>query len=75
MCELQKKITIYKFFLFFSFMLQMHICFYKFIIYFIRCQDVHVRREYVDLVDSVRDSGGEVKIFSSMHVSGERKYI
>jgi hypothetical protein len=29
----------------------------------------------VALVDSVRESGGEVKIFSSMHVSGERKLI
>ena len=27
------------------------------------------------LVDDVRDSGGDVKIFSTMHVSGERKYI
>lgn len=26
------------------------------------------------LVDSVRDNGGDVKIFSSMHVSGERMY-
>lgn len=37
-----------------------------------RCQDVATRKEYVQLVDSVRDSGGEVKIFSSMHVSGEQ---
>uniref|UniRef100_A0A336LUU1 Protein pelota homolog n=1 Tax=Culicoides sonorensis TaxID=179676 RepID=A0A336LUU1_CULSO len=37
-----------------------------------RCQDVNVRKEYVALVDSVRDSGGDVKIFSSMHVSGEQ---
>ncbi|KXJ82084.1 hypothetical protein RP20_CCG015627 [Aedes albopictus] len=36
------------------------------------CQDVATRKEYVQLVDSVRDSGGEVKIFSSMHVSGEQ---
>lgn len=27
----------------------------------------------MNLVESVRDSGGEVKIFSSMHISGERK--
>lgn len=33
-----------------------------------------MRKEYVKLVDSVRESGGEVKIFSSMHISGERKY-
>uniref|UniRef100_U5EV94 Protein pelota homolog n=1 Tax=Corethrella appendiculata TaxID=1370023 RepID=U5EV94_9DIPT len=37
-----------------------------------RCQDVATRKEYVNLVDMVRDSGGEVKIFSSMHVSGEQ---
>ncbi|XP_001847844.2 protein pelota [Culex quinquefasciatus] len=37
-----------------------------------RCQEVATRKEYVQLVDSVRDSGGEVKIFSSMHVSGEQ---
>ena len=28
----------------------------------------------MNLVDSVRESGGDVKIFSSLHVSGERKY-
>lgn len=38
-----------------------------------RCQDVNTRKEYVELVESVRDSGGDVKIFSSLHVSGERK--
>ena len=32
-----------------------------------------VRQRYVKLVDSVRDMAGEVKIFSSLHVSGERK--
>ncbi|XP_015604532.1 protein pelota [Cephus cinctus] len=37
-----------------------------------RCQDVALRKEYVSLVEGVRDSGGEVKIFSSMHVSGEQ---
>lgn len=37
-----------------------------------RCKDVALRKEYVKLVDSVRESGGEVKIFSSMHISGER---
>ncbi|XP_056645017.1 protein pelota [Diorhabda carinulata] len=37
-----------------------------------RCQDVKLRKEYVDLVDSVRDSGGEVRIFSSLHISGEQ---
>ncbi|KAG8227096.1 hypothetical protein J437_LFUL007433 [Ladona fulva] len=37
-----------------------------------RCQDVMQRKQYVALVDSVRESGGEVKIFSSLHVSGEQ---
>ncbi|KOC70851.1 Protein pelota [Habropoda laboriosa] len=37
-----------------------------------RCQDVNERKEYVELVESVRDSGGDVKIFSSLHVSGEQ---
>ncbi|EDW63381.1 protein pelota [Drosophila novamexicana] len=37
-----------------------------------RCQDVNLRKEYVNLVESVRDAGGEVKIFSSMHISGEQ---
>lgn len=37
-----------------------------------RCQNVNLRKEYVNLVDSVRDAGGEVKIFSSMHISGEQ---
>lgn len=37
-----------------------------------RCQDVKLRKEYVNLVDSVRDSGGEVRIFSSLHISGEQ---
>ena len=29
---------------------------------------------YVKLVESVRDNGGNVRIFSSLHVSGERKF-
>ncbi|KZC13304.1 PREDICTED: protein pelota [Dufourea novaeangliae] len=37
-----------------------------------RCQDVALRKEYVELVESVRDSSGDVKIFSSLHVSGEQ---
>ncbi|XP_075969786.1 pelota mRNA surveillance and ribosome rescue factor [Anticarsia gemmatalis] len=37
-----------------------------------RCQDIQIRKEYVALVDSVRENGGEVRIFSSMHVSGEQ---
>ncbi|XP_015520431.1 protein pelota isoform X1 [Neodiprion lecontei] len=37
-----------------------------------RCQDIVTRKQYVNLVDSVREFGGDVKIFSSMHVSGEQ---
>lgn len=38
------------------------------------CNDINIRKEYVKLVEDVRDAGGEVKIFSSMHISGQRKY-
>ena len=38
-----------------------------------RNSDVKTRKKYVDLVESVKDSGGEAFIFSSMHVSGERE--
>ncbi|KAL0272595.1 UNVERIFIED_CONTAM: hypothetical protein PYX00_005509 [Menopon gallinae] len=37
-----------------------------------RIQNVTERKKYVQLVDSVKGSGGEVKIFSSLHVSGEQ---
>ena len=37
-----------------------------------RCQDVNQRKEFVELVENVRDAGGDVKIFSSMHISGEQ---
>jgi len=37
-----------------------------------RSRDVKERRKFVDLVEGVRDSGGDVKIFSSLHVSGEQ---
>lgn len=37
--------------------------------------NVKIRKQYVQLVESVRSSGGEVKIFSSMHPSGERKCL
>lgn len=40
---------------------------------FHRCPDFVKRKEYVKLVDDVRESGGDVKIFSTMHVSGERE--
>uniref|UniRef100_A0A674DTM9 Protein pelota homolog n=2 Tax=Salmo trutta TaxID=8032 RepID=A0A674DTM9_SALTR len=39
-----------------------------------RHQDVTTRSRYVRLVDNVRDNGGTVRIFSSLHVSGERKF-
>lgn len=34
--------------------------------------DISARQRYVKLVDSVKDSGGTVHIFSSMHVSGDQ---
>ncbi|VYS60780.1 unnamed protein product [Arabidopsis thaliana] len=37
-----------------------------------RNSDVKTRKKYVDFVESVKDSGGEVFIFSSMHASGEQ---
>jgi len=37
-----------------------------------RSRDVKERRKYVDLVESVRENGGDVRIFSSLHVSGEQ---
>ncbi|XP_041977846.1 protein pelota [Aricia agestis] len=37
-----------------------------------RCQDIQTRKEYVALVDSARENGSDVRIFSSMHVSGEQ---
>ncbi|XP_026864995.1 protein pelota homolog [Electrophorus electricus] len=37
-----------------------------------RHQDIATRSRYVRLVDSVRDNGGTVRIFSSLHVSGEQ---
>lgn len=40
---------------------------------FNRNQDPIQRKEYVKIHDDVLDAGGDVKIFSSMHVSGERK--
>lgn len=40
----------------------------------LRSSDVATRKKYVNLVDSIKASGGTVHIFSSMHVSGERKY-
>jgi protein pelota len=37
-----------------------------------RCQDVNLRKEYVHMVDTVKEFGGDVKIFSSLHISGEQ---
>ncbi|KAL3623331.1 CDP-diacylglycerol--glycerol-3-phosphate 3-phosphatidyltransferase [Castilleja foliolosa] len=37
-----------------------------------RNSDIPTRKKYVNLVDSVKGSGGTVHIFSSMHVSGEQ---
>lgn len=37
-----------------------------------RSADIPTRRKYVDLVESVKAGGGEVHIFSGMHVSGEQ---
>jgi len=37
-----------------------------------RAQNVGVRQRYVAIVDAVRESGGNVRIFSSLHVSGEQ---
>ena len=37
-----------------------------------RASDIKTRREYVSLVETVRENGGQVYIFSSLHVSGEQ---
>uniref|UniRef100_A0A0B6ZPW4 Protein pelota homolog n=1 Tax=Arion vulgaris TaxID=1028688 RepID=A0A0B6ZPW4_9EUPU len=37
-----------------------------------RAQDIAQRKRYVTLVDNVKENGGDVKIFSSLHVSGEQ---
>jgi len=37
-----------------------------------RSNDIEQRRKYVQLVDSVKSQGGIVRIFSSLHVSGEQ---
>ena len=36
-----------------------------------RSSDVVTRKKYVSLVESVREKGGKVYIFSTMHVSGQ----
>jgi protein pelota len=37
-----------------------------------RNSNVSTRKKYVTLVESVREHGGKVYIFSSMHVSGQQ---
>ncbi len=37
-----------------------------------RAQDVTQRKKFVKMVDDVREFGGDVRIFSSLHVSGEQ---
>mmetsp|Transcript_106145 Transcript_106145/g.158804 ORF Transcript_106145/g.158804 Transcript_106145/m.158804 type:complete len:149 (-) Transcript_106145:17-463(-) len=37
-----------------------------------RASSVKTRRQYVDLVESVRENGGKVYVFSSMHISGQQ---
>lgn len=37
-----------------------------------RASDVPTRKKYVKLVESVRENGGNVHVFSSMHVSGQQ---
>ena len=39
----------------------------------LRSADIRTRQKYVTLVEGVKDGGGTVRVFSSLHVSGERK--
>ncbi|KAG2175789.1 hypothetical protein INT44_000267 [Umbelopsis vinacea] len=40
-----------------------------------RSADIATRRKYIELVEGVRASGGQVLVFSTLHVSGERKSL
>ena len=40
-----------------------------------RSADLPTRQRYVALVESVRDNGGTIRIFSSLHLSGEREWL
>lgn len=40
-----------------------------------RSKELSERKRYVSIVDKVRENSGQVKIFSSLHVSGERKWF
>lgn len=37
-----------------------------------RSKELKERKQYVDMVDKVKENNGQVKIFSSLHVSGEQ---
>jgi len=37
-----------------------------------RSSDMKTRRDYVALVEGVKENGGDVKVFSTLHVSGEQ---
>jgi len=37
-----------------------------------RSADIPTRKQYVSLTESVKENGGDVRIFSSLHVSGEQ---
>jgi len=37
-----------------------------------RSSDIATRKRYVNLVETTKENGGEVRIFSSLHVSGEQ---
>ena len=38
-----------------------------------RSNNLSERKRYVKIVDNVRSKNGQVKIFSTMHISGERE--
>ncbi|KAL6044620.1 Translation factor pelota, variant 2 [Balamuthia mandrillaris] len=40
-----------------------------------RASDIATRKKYVNLVESVKALGGNVQIFSTLHVSGERTFV
>lgn len=39
-----------------------------------RSRDLNERKKFVAIVDSVKENMGQVRIFSSLHVSGEREF-
>ena len=40
-----------------------------------RAAKLETRKQYVALVESVEENGGDVKVFSSQHYSGQRKIL